>query len=165
MTRRHVTARDFRDEPVDRPATWFMPHRTAGPSETFQRKGYVLRVSGDTAATRERLGVEPRLVAREFICPVHGRFTREADEQTDEVACPEVLDPRHDWTGERDAAMARVKAGDESAWHTALIASDMMIAALLVGHVTAKSEHRCGLTAPWSPSRVGQGKSAGEMNG
>lgn len=125
MTRRHVTARDFRDEPIDRPATWFAPGGPSGPSETYQRKGYVLRVRGDTAAVRERLGVEERRIPREFICPVHGRFTREVDEQTDEMACGVRMGP-----------------------------------SLVDG-----AEVYCGLTSPWSPSSVGQGKGCGEVTG
>lgn len=140
MTRRHVTERDFRDEPVDRPATWFMPHRNAGPSETYQRKGYVLRVSGDTAALRERLGVEERRIPREFCCPVHGRFTREVDGQTEEVACAVV-----------DRCLC-LESG-EARGQTCPV------------HDLGRRPAYCGLTSPWSPSRVGQGKSAGEMSG
>ena len=126
--------RDFTDETVPRVSTWFMPGGPKGTSDVEERRGYRVRTRGDTAAARERLGVEPRRIPREFVCPVHGRFTLEVDEQTDEVACPCEAD--------LDLSGCSVAEGVE----------------------ISNCVGRCGRTAPWSPSAVGQGKSSGEVS-
>lgn len=130
---RNTDHRDFTDERVEHPATWFVPGGPSGPSTVEQRKGYVVRSRGDTAALRQRLGVEPRRIPREFVCPVHGRFTREVDETVDEVSCD--ADEDFDFTGMSAAEACEV----------------------------SNQLNTCGLTSPWSPSSVGQGKSSGEV--
>lgn len=148
---RNVDHRHFRDETVDRPSTWFVPGRTAGPSEVYERKGYVLRVRGDTAAARERAGIEERRIPREFWCPVHGRFTLEVDELTGEVACTQ-----RSWS---------CAATGEQEFATREACEDAVRAAGLDLVEVGLETQACGLTASWSPSSVGQGKSAGEVMG
>lgn len=60
-------------------------------------KTWGIRERGDTQALRERLGLEPRLIPREYVCPVHGRFTRETDDEATWVACE--VEPDFDFAG------------------------------------------------------------------
>lgn len=149
--------RRFVDEIVERKATFFVPGGPKGPSTVTERKGYVLRERGDTAAERERLGVEPRLVAREFVCPVHGRFTAETDEQCDEVACA-----KRSWC----VWSSKVTLPDdvlEREWPSRMALEDHLTERGIAWGDLSFGTAACGLTSPWSPSTVGVGKSSGDV--
>lgn len=116
-------------------------------------KTWGMRVSGDV----------DKLVEHVYVCPEHGRFALQvkASEVPDEMPCPSVLDPHHDWASERDAAMVRLREGDESALATAQIASDMLMAA----SVWPIREQRCGLTSPWAGAACAIGIEPGMVTG
>lgn len=78
-------------EPVTRSPIFVVPGESVGSSSVVPRgKTWGIRERGDTAALRERLGVEPRRIPRDFACPVHGRFSRDAEESVEEMPCPHL---------------------------------------------------------------------------
>lgn len=147
----------FVDEIIERKASFFVPGGPKGSSQVTERKGYVLRERGDTADLRERLGVEPRLVAREFVCPVHGRFTVETDEGCDEVACP-----RRSWC----VWSSKVALPDdvlEREWPSRMAIEDHLTERGIAWGELSFASQSCGDTSPWAGERIGVGKSSGEV--
>ncbi len=124
------------NEPVTRAPIFVVPGESVGSSSVVPRgKTWGIRERGDTAALRERLGVEPRRIPREFACPVHGRFVVVATDDVFEVACP--ADEDYDFTG-----MSAAEA-----------------------HEIVNQLGYCGLTSPWAGSSCAIGIEPGMVTG
>lgn len=128
----------WHNEPVTRQPIFVVPGESVGSSSVVPRgRTWGIRERGDTAALRERLGVEPRRIPREFACPVHGRFVRHETEDTFEVACVATLTLRDAFCPPTPEMHAR--------WGT--------------------PGDTCGLTSPWAGSSCAIGIEPGMVTG
>lgn len=123
-------------DPVTRQPIFVVPGDSVGSSSVVPRgKTWGIRERGDSPALRERLGLEPRLIPREYVCPVHGRFTRETDDETLLVRCES--EPDFDFAGMSAAEACEV----------------------------SNCLGSCGLPSPWSGSSCAIGIEPGMVTG
>lgn len=120
------------------------PLDTRGPKRLWgEPAGLVQRDRGDVG----------RLVRHDYRCPVHGVFELEVSSQDvpDEVACTMVHEP---------PTIATL-----APWHREQDGSEIWVSEHGIEFRVRHGNVLCGLTSPWSPSRVGIWKSAGEVTG